>query len=134
MRSFSISLALLASLLATQLHAAPVAPQVRSEIDGLLVALQTSGCEFNRNGSWYKAPKAKSHLLRKLDYLERHDAVQTTEQFIELAASQSSMSGKPYLVKCSGGTPVESKTWLNTRLKTIRNPGGVVGAAGATAK
>jgi hypothetical protein len=135
MRSLpSISLGLLASLLAAQLHAAPVAPQVRSEIDGLLLALQTSGCEFNRNGFRYEAPKAKSHLLRKLDYLENRNAVQTTEQFIQLAATQSSVSGKPYLVECGGGAPVESKSWLTAQLKAIRAPGRVVGSAGAIAK
>lgn len=134
MRLLPISLTLLASLLAAQLHAAPLAPPVRSEIDALLLALQTSGCQFNRNGSWHDAPKAKSHLLKKLRYLEKRDAVQSTEQFIELAASQSSMSNQPYLVKCGGDAAVESKSWLNTRLKAIRTAGPVAGATGAAGK
>ena len=32
--------------------------------------LEASGCEFNRNGSWYTPTEAKSHLLRELKYLE----------------------------------------------------------------
>jgi len=61
----------------------------------LLRRLEASGCEFNRNGNWYPAAEAESHLLRKLNYLQDRDMVQTTEQFIELAASSSSMSGQP---------------------------------------
>ncbi len=49
--------------------------------------------------------------------------VQTTEQFIERAASGSSMSGKPYLVKCGNGAPVQSGEWLRTELKDLRSTG-----------
>ncbi|MES2355494.1 MAG: DUF5329 domain-containing protein [Pseudomonadota bacterium] len=104
-------------------NAAPVTPAVRTEIDALLSSLQTSGCEFNRNGSWYSAAEAKTHLLRKLEHLEGKDAVQSTEQFIDLAASTSSASGKPYLVRCGNTPPVESKKWLSSQLTTIRSSG-----------
>ena len=104
--------------------AGPVSPGVRAEIDALLARLETSGCDFQRNGKWHKAPEARSHLLRKLDYLEDKSLVATTEQFIERGASTSSSSGKPYLVRCSGGTPVESGKWLSNMLKTIRTAAG----------
>jgi len=86
--------------------------------------LEVSGCEFNRNGSWYTGAEAKSHLLGKLKYLEDRGAVQTAEQFIELAASSSSMSGQPYLVRCGGGAPVKSGTWLLSQLQAMRPAGG----------
>jgi hypothetical protein len=105
------------------LSAAQLAPPVRAEIDALLSALQTSGCEFYRNGSWHDAAAAKSHLLRKLRYLERKNLVTSTEQFIDLGASGSSTSGKPYLVRCGDSAPVESKVWLSTQLKSIRAAG-----------
>jgi hypothetical protein len=79
--------------------AAPLSAAVRAEIDGLLSRLELSGCEFNRNGTWHTAGDAKSHLLRKLKYLEDSGAVQSAEQFIELAASTSSTTGQPYLVR-----------------------------------
>jgi hypothetical protein len=95
---------------------------VRSEIDALLSTMQASRCEFSRNGSWYAAPDAKAHLLKKLDYLEGKNAVQTTEQFIELAAASSSSSGQPYLVKCGTAAPVQSQQWMLMQLKVLRAP------------
>jgi hypothetical protein len=98
----------------------------RPEIDALLLRLQSSGCSFNRNGSWHEAREARTHLLKKLEYLEDRNLVQTTEQFIERAATGSSLSGKPYLVRCGTAEPVESRIWLTQQLKVLR--------AGAPAK
>jgi hypothetical protein len=95
----------------------------RAEIDGLLLRLQSSGCSFNRNGSWYEAPEARAHLVKKLEYLEARNLVQTTEQFIDRAASGSSLSGKPYLVRCGSAAPVESRVWLTQQLKALRAGG-----------
>lgn len=104
--------------------AAPAPAPVRAEIDALLTRLQTSGCEFNRNGSWHSAEKARAHLLGKLKYIERRGTLESTEQFIELAASQSSLSGAPYQVKCGGGPAVQSRQWLTTELAAIRSARG----------
>ncbi len=100
--------------------AAPLSPATRAEIDVLLSKLEASGCEFNRNGNWYSAVEAKSHLLRKLKYLEDKGMVQSTEQFIELAASASSMTGESYLVRCGTGAPVPTRTWLLSQLQAMR--------------
>jgi hypothetical protein len=121
-----ILLALCASSLAI---AGPVPAPVRAEIDALLSSLASSGCEFNRNGSWHNAPQARTHLLRKLEYLEGKSAVKTTEDFIQLAASSSSMSGKPYQVRCPGNKSVESRNWLLAQLKLVRSPSGAAAAA-----
>lgn len=101
----------------------PAPPAARAEINALLTKLQSSACEFNRNGAWYGADQARSHLQTKLNYLEDHNAVQTAEQFIALAASGSSVSGKPYLVRCGASAPVESKVWLTAELKALRAAG-----------
>ena len=101
--------------------AAPVAPAVKAEIHALLVKIESGACQFNRNGTWYDAAAAKSHLLRKLDYLEGKNAVQTTEQFIALGAASSSSSGKAYQVKCGAAPAVDSKSWLMAQLQTIRS-------------
>ena len=110
----------LGGILAVAATAAPLSPGAKAEIDGLMSGLEGSGCEFNRNGKWYSGAEAKAHLLRKLQYLEDHGAVQSTEQFIELAATGSSMSGSPYLVKCDGRAPVPSATWLRLELQSVR--------------
>jgi hypothetical protein len=107
-------------MLCATASAEPVAPAVRAEIDALLARLASSGCSFYRNGSWHDAVEAKAHLLEKLAHLERRRLVQTTEQFIEGAASGSSVSRKPYLVKCGDAAAVESRIWLTAELQAIR--------------
>lgn len=104
--------------------ASPTPDDVRREIDALLTRLQDSGCQFNRNGSWYNGSQARDHLLRKLDYLERATTVESTEQFIELAGSQSSRSGKAYEVRCGSDAPVKSGVWLTRQLAIIRGSAG----------
>lgn len=111
-----ITALLLAFTLAVQAQATPA----HSEILALLARLEASGCQFNRNGSWYSGAQAKDHLLRKLDYLEKRDAAKTTEQFIELGASGSSTSGKAYQVRCGKDAAVESKAWLSKELTALR--------------
>ena len=116
----SVRVALLLGLLASTVLASPTSAPVRAEIDAVLAKLQSSGCQFDRNGSWYSSSEAKNHILRKLDYLEGKTTIQSTEQFIELAASKSSSSGKPYHVKCGTEAALESQQWLNKQLLVIR--------------
>ena len=117
-RSFAAALAAAAALWCGCVLGAP--SPARPEIDALLGRLQSSGCSFNRNGSWYEAVDARAHLVKKLEYLEDRNLVQTTEQFIDRAASGSSLSGKPYLVRCGSAAPLESRTWLTQQLKALR--------------
>jgi hypothetical protein len=109
-----------ASLWSAFAAASPTSGAVRAEIDALLSKLQASGCEFNRNGSWYNGSEAKDHLLRKLEYLEGKGNILSTEQFIEVGASKSSSSGQAYSVKCGGQPPVSSQAWLTQQLPAIR--------------
>ena len=102
------------------LRAEPLSSSSRNELNALLNKLVASGCEFNRNGSWYTGAEARGHLQRKLEYLEDKKAVQSTEQFIDLAASTSSYTGRAYLVRCGSGTAVESRKWLMTELNAVR--------------
>ncbi|MBZ4187147.1 DUF5329 domain-containing protein [Thermomonas sp. RSS23] len=95
-----------------------------SEIGQLFKALETSGCEFNRNGSWYNAQQASEHLHRKYDYLLKKGLVKSTESFIDLGASKSSMSGKAYLVRCGKAPAVESRSWFLAKLGQIRQASG----------
>ena len=107
-------------LTASQLYAAALPPAARGEIEGLLSRLAASGCQFKRNGSWHNAEEAQTHLRRKLDYLEGRGWVGNTEQFIERAATKSSLSGKPYQVQCKNEAPVSSSQWLHTQLQELR--------------
>ena len=116
---------LLTVTLAAAGSAASLSPAARTEIDALLSKLETSSCTFNRNGTWYPAAEAKTHLLRKLKYLEDRGAVESAEHFIERAASSSSTTGQPYLVKCGSGATVQSGTWLLSQLQGMRASGRV---------
>lgn len=100
------------------LAATPAA--VRGEIDALLGKLQSSGCQFKRNGSWHSSQEAREHLMRKFDYLDKRGKFDSVEQFIELAATKSSTSGQAYEVQCAGQPAVSSKAWLMQQLTAIR--------------
>ena len=102
-------------------HAATPAPS-KSEINALLQVLQTSGCQFNRNGSWYTAAEARDHMSRKVEYVENHGGFKSTEDFIEVVATKSSMSGQAYQVRCSQGAAIPSAQWMAQTLKNLRRP------------
>ena len=118
----------LASLLAVLLlvspaHADPLSTAARGEIEALLSRLAASGCQFKRNGTWYTAAEAQAHLRRKLDYLADRGAVASAEQFIERAATKSSMSGQAYRAKCGAQPAVPSSLWLYPELQALRGAG-----------
>ena len=100
-------------------HAAP-SETARREIAGLIGALDGSSCRFQRNGSWHDAPEARAHLQRKYDYLLKKDKVDTAEQFIARAASQSSMSGTAYRIACPGQPEQTAAVWFAARLAALR--------------
>jgi hypothetical protein len=112
--------ALAGLLLVGAASAAPTPAPVRAEIDALLARLEASGCEFNRNDAWHPAAQAKTHLLRKLEAVEKRTPVATTERFIELAGTSSSTSGRAYQVRCAGVAAVPSAQWLQRELDALR--------------
>jgi len=109
-------------LCAVSAHAAPNA-QAQREIGALIDALGASGCRFERNGSWYDADRAKAHLRKKNEYLQKRGLADTAELFIERAASESSLSGKPYRVRCPGDQIEPARSWFERRLRAIRGGG-----------
>ncbi len=97
-------------------------PAVQREIGQLLSYLETSGCEFQRNGQWHDARAARAHIEAKYRYLLQRDLVQTTDDFIANAATSSSMGGGPYQVRC-GSRIDPSADWLRTELVRLRKQG-----------
>ena len=116
---FVIAFAACALSLAVNAATATTA-KAQHEIDALIAGLGSSGCEFERNGSWHDAKAARAHLQKKYDYLRKRDMADTAELFIERAASKSSMSGKAYRVRCPGKTAEPSERWFRQRLQTLR--------------
>jgi hypothetical protein len=119
-----VVIVLLTSLVMTSYATVPAA--TKAEITHLFITLEASNCQFNRNGSWYSAKEASGHLGTKYKYLQDKDMVPSAEKFIERAATQSSLSGKAYQIKCAGGVAQQSGPWFKAALDKYR--------AGAIAK
>lgn len=117
MRNLVGSLLVFASTLAFAAQPTPAATQ---EIAHLLEFVTHSGCQFNRNGTWYGSAQAADHLNQKYEYLLKRGLVVSAEEFIARAASESSMTARPYLVRCSSDAPVQSGTWLQAELARYR--------------
>jgi hypothetical protein len=113
-------LAMSLAILAMPVWSAEPDAVTRTEVTHLLKYLETSGCQFQRNGSWYPPARAASHLNQKYEYMLKKGLVTNTESFIEGAASESSASGKPYSVKCGNAAAVPSAAWLQDELRKFR--------------
>ncbi len=107
------------ALLCPAADAAPT-PTALAEIEYLLTYVSRSGCEFFRNGTWYDTHKAEAHLRYKYDVLVAHDQIETADDFIEKAATKSSLSGRAYKVRCPGSPEMTSTRWLRDALARYR--------------
>lgn len=97
---------------------ADVPPAQQHEVAHLLLFVSKSGCSLIRNGSSHQGSDAVAHIEKKYDYFR--DKIRTTEQFIELAASKSTRSGKEYRVSCPGEPQISSRDWLMAELGRYR--------------
>jgi hypothetical protein len=93
-------------------------PTEEAAIDHLNRYIAQSDCLFARNGSIYGASKAAEHIATK--YRAVKSRIDTAEQFIEYAASRSSISGQPYIVQCGVGQALSSADWLGRELARYR--------------
>jgi Family of unknown function (DUF5329) len=114
------SLAALLAVLTLIAQAGSLPANARVEIEAMLTALKSSGCQFNRNGTWHSGAEAQAHLTKKLTYLVDKNLINSAEEFIALGASTSSVSGKPYQVRCGAAPALDSKLWLLDQLKALR--------------
>ncbi len=89
----------------------------KAKIESLITHLEgLNEATFNRNGSDYNAKNAAKFLRGKWD--SHKNEIATARDFIEKAATQSSTTGKPYLIRMKGAdTPCAD--YLNAQLKKI---------------
>jgi hypothetical protein len=104
--------------------AAPPPAIAQTEIDYLLGYLERSGCQFYRNGTWYDSAAAQAHLRGKYEYLAARGVIKSAEDFIEQAATKSSLSGTAYAIKCNGGPVMTTNQWLREALAQYRSGSG----------
>jgi hypothetical protein len=112
--STAIALVLIAAA-----HAAPT-PAAKAEIEYLLSAVASSDCRFYRNGTWYDAKSAAAHLRGKYETMAARGLIGGTDDFIDRAATKSSLSGKDYAIKCEGIAEMSSRQWLTNLLVAYR--------------
>lgn len=115
-----ILLAVFFLLLPFSAPAQQLSPQSGAEIDRLISFVEQSSCQFNRNGAWHSSDEATAHIRRKYKAALDRGLVHSAEDFIRAAASQSSLSGAPYAVKCQGGPVIRCADWLTAELRRIR--------------
>jgi len=89
-------------------------PNASDAIAFLIERVGGSGCRFVRNGEEHPSGDAANHLRRKLASIRRE---LSPEQFIEHVASKSSMSGRPYTIRCDGRPEVTAGEWLRHALQ-----------------
>jgi len=92
-----------------------------AKIEKLIVALQQlSGARFVRNDREHSADEAVAHLREKWE--SNKSEIATAEDFIRIAGSRSSVTGKPYTIRLSDGTEVKSEDWFAGKLSEIEKP------------
>jgi len=72
---------------------------------------------FIRNGKDYKATDAAEFLRRK--WGANKESIKTASDFIKVAATKSSTTGKPYLIRFKDGKEVPCGEYLMQRLKAM---------------
>lgn len=100
--------------------AADESPTTTAEIANLMTYIRTSNCEFLRNGAWHSSEAAHDHIAKKLQYIRYRDTLRDAEQFIEMAATRSSMTGEIYQVRCPGVPLQDCSRWLLDELGRYR--------------
>jgi hypothetical protein len=117
-----LSAALTAAALAgiCALARADVPAAQRGEVEHLLQFLRSSDCRMIRNGKAHDGEEATQHVQRKYDHFRGE--ISSTEEFIERAASQSTISGQAYQVQCPGEPARLSRDWLLHELEAFRQP------------
>jgi len=95
-----------------------VSAKENKEIDFLLSFVEASECTFIRNGKEYESKEARKHLEKKYNYAKSR--IKSAEDFINRIATKSSMSKKPYHVRCQVEEVVLTSQWLAGALEAER--------------
>lgn len=99
-------------------QAAALAPTETEKIEALIAHVEgLRDAKFVRNDVEYDAKTAGKFLRGKWD--ANKAKIDTAQDFIEQAASVSSTTGKPYLIRFKEGKEVKSGEYLKEQLKKL---------------
>lgn len=90
------------------------------KIETLITALTNlKDATFIRNGESHDVSEAIAHMRRKWEW--KKDEIATVDDFIRVAASKSSTTGKPYRIRFADGREIDSAEWFRARLAEIES-------------
>ncbi len=120
---------LICSAGAVPLRAAEDAARELRIIEALITHLEgLEGAVFIRNGEEYDAARAASFVRAK--WKSKRNAIKTAVDFIEKAASISSTTGQPYLIRFADGRELKGRDYLFARLNELKtrheHPAGLI--------
>ncbi|MEQ1545522.1 DUF5329 family protein [Methyloglobulus sp.] len=98
--------------------AATPTPATALEVNHLLKFIATTDCQYERNSDKHTGKEAAEHIKKKYDYFK--DKIVSAEDFIELGATKSAVTGSKYRVHCPGVAVQDSDQWLLAELKKVR--------------
>ncbi len=91
------------------------------KIETLILSLrQLEGARFIRNEQEHTLDKAIAHMRMKWKW--KRSEIKTAEDFIRIAGSKSSTSGKPYMIRLSDGTETKAEEWFSKQLALMNTP------------
>ena len=111
-------LMLIGFLFTTPVHATPNAEDSET-IEYLIGYVSESDMVFVRNFGNHKPARAASHIRNKYDHFV--DDIDSPEEFIELCASKSLITGREYKVIDPAGNEIKTRDWLIAALKDYRD-------------
>jgi Family of unknown function (DUF5329) len=94
------------------------AESLDDSIKFLLDYVAKSDATFIRNGQKHTPQEAANHIKAKYEHFKSE--IKTPEDFIQLAASKSLLTGKPYLVRAPDGKEIRLDVWLADALREYR--------------
>jgi hypothetical protein len=93
------------------------------KIEALILSLkQLVGATFIRNGKEHTLDDAISHMRNKWEW--KKSEIKTADDFIRIAGSKSSTSGKAYIIAMPDGTEWQTGDWFRKQLALIEEAPG----------
>ena len=92
---------------------------VDNTVRHLIRHVSESGLVFIRNANKHTAVEAAEHMNKKYRHFKRD--IESAEDFIELCANRSLISGQPYLVINEQGEQMRTSEWLRAELVDYRS-------------
>ena len=87
------------------------------DVKRLIQFVEHSNCQFVRNGKPYSPRKSAMHIEKKYQHFKAE--INSIDKFIELAASKSMLSGRPYQVVCPNSEPVSAGIWMRMMTRDL---------------